>query len=1006
LRIVYELGENFCRPMVETLITIPAGLGTFFAGSEARQKRFLSRFNPGGGKVYVSSDPRGMKLGSGGGTVCALWAAWKSSFGPSTLEEWLAASQRVILHAGGESRRLPSYAALGKAFIPLKDSGDAVRFDHVLADVQVPQLQGVLLESGWSSRVLVASGDVLLDFPPRPIGSAEKDIVGVGLAVPKDFATHFGVFFVPMDEGSCSNAPIEHFRQKPSIEEINQLSASHRALVDTGIWLLSLRAVKCLLRRCGWNSRIQAFDTPNGWPLPLDLYGEVGAALGKDRFISPALSRAGFSQLTSAVCTLEEGRFLHLGSSRQLLESAKELRNLRRDRKSGPKFPSAKREVWIEGCAPRRLPDCAGANVITGLPNGSKIKALRAEQCVDVLPVGKNQYVLRIYHLDDQLRGEAGNGTICGRNAGLWLKDRGMMEMEGDVVSFRIYPLLRAGEIDQRILDWFFADFPSEAITERWKKMIRFSAAEIPERSNFSRYFDQRLICQENSLREAFKLLIVRRDRQIYRKDFDGIAQFCRDQASGLGVWINRHHRALLASTVDPIESARLHFFLARLSRSARKRRELRGHAFDRLKSAVMNRARRPVGIPKLGLTGEQMVLAKSPARIDLAGGWSDTPPYCLEKGGHVINAAISMNGMPTVEVYIKAIDRPEFRLRSLDQGLSETVTSYARLNQCRDPKGVFSLHKAALVLAGFARSDPGSNSFSRLTQQLRAFGGGLEIVSWSRAPKGSGLGTSSILAATLVAALAKACKRKMGTREIYGEVLEIEQLLTTGGGWQDQAGALFPGLKSLRTDPGMEQTVTVESFPSSSILPFEAGGDFLLYYTGITRLAKVILGDIVEGMTLGRSSTLAVTNSIRGNADAMAEALRAGNSGLIKRCIARSWRLNKELDSGTSTPEIDKIVALCGDDLAGCKLLGAGGGGFLLIAANDPKAAKRIRARLEKNPPNASAGFVSFAISDSAIETSIVSTNEVGAFKVNDPPANFRGATVVNHSARKRGFR
>jgi galactokinase/mevalonate kinase-like predicted kinase len=79
---------------------------------------------------------------------------------------------------------------------------------------------------------------------------------------------------------------------------------------------------------------------------------------------------------------------------------------------------------------------------------------------------------------------------------------------------------------------------------------------------------------------------------------------------------------------------------------------------------------------------------------------------------------------------------------------------------------------------------------------------------------------------------------------------------------------------------------------------------------------------------------------------------------------------LNQELDSGTNVAEVQAVIDLCAPDLAACKLLGAGGGGYLLVVAHDPDAAYRLRTRLEQNPPNARARFVDFSISESGLQT------------------------------------
>jgi galactokinase/mevalonate kinase-like predicted kinase len=107
----------------------------------------------------------------------------------------------------------------------------------------------------------------------------------------------------------------------------------------------------------------------------------------------------------------------------------------------------------------------------------------------------------------------------------------------------------------------------------------------------------------------------------------------------------------------------------------------------------------------------------------------------------------------------------------------------------------------------------------------------------------------------------------------------------------------------------------------------------------------------------------------IAANADRGFEALQqCSYDGLIET-IQRSWELNQRLDTGTNPGEVQVILDRCGNDLAATKLLGAGGGGFLLMFARSEDAANRIRERLTSAPPNQRARFVDFSVSDSGLQ-------------------------------------
>ena len=171
-----------------------------------------------------------------------------------------------------------------------------------------------------------------------------------------------------------------------------------------------------------------------------------------------------------------------------------------------------------------------------------------------------------------------------------------------------------------------------------------------------------------------------------------------------------------------------------------------------------MERVEQSPANPNLQPANAEPVIVQSPVRVDLAGGWTDTPPYCLLNGGAVVNAAVDLGGGPPVQVTARKIDTSNLIIRSIDGGSEELVTSFGRLGDFARPGSDFSLARAALSLAGFL---PRFNAACRcltLREQLDEIGGGIEISMKASVPQGSGLGTSSILAAALLAALSTLC--------------------------------------------------------------------------------------------------------------------------------------------------------------------------------------------------------------------------------------------------------
>ena len=391
--------------------------------------------------------------------------------------------------------------------------------------------------------------------------------------------------------------------------------------------------------------------------------------------------------------------------------------------------------------------------------------------------------------------------------------------------------------------------------------------------------------------------------------------------------------------------------------------------AFARLREMIAHEAQLAPASPRRRVLEDQIVWARSPIRFDLAGGWTDTPPYCIEQGGKVLNLAADLNGQPPIQVFARLSEQPELVMRSIDLGVEERVRTYAELDTFSQPDRPFALAKAAFALAGFLPRFNANGGFASLEQQLREFGGGIEVSLLSAVPKGSGLGTSSILAATVLAALGDLCGLDWDRNVLFTRTLALEQMLTTGGGWQDQAGAIFRGIKLIETAPGLAQKPSIRWLPPHLFDHEYANRSILLYYTGLTRLAKNILAEIVRGIFLNSPAHLDVIAEIGANADLAGTAIQKCDYAMLLAAIRNSWTLNQRLDAGTNPPPVAQILASVQDYLGAAKLLGAGGGGYLLLFGKDEAAAARIKQTLTEHPPNARARFVDFTLSDTGLQ-------------------------------------
>ena len=372
---------------------------------------------------------------------------------------------------------------------------------------------------------------------------------------------------------------------------------------------------------------------------------------------------------------------------------------------------------------------------------------------------------------------------------------------------------------------------------------------------------------------------------------------------------------------------------------------------------------------PKKVLRPDETIWGRCPARLELAGGWTDTPPYTLENGGEVINTAINLNGQPPIHCYCRIVDAHVIRLHSIDGGRRLEITELAELLDYNRPGDSFALAKAALAISGFA---PGMADWPEqvtLAEMLREFGGGIEITTLVGIPQGSGLGTSSILGAVILAVIGKLIGRTMSQQELFHDVLRLEQALTTGGGWQDQVGGCVGGTKITSTRPGMIPDARIHYVPSDVLEPKLNGGRSLLYYTGLTRVAKNILQEVVGGYLNRNQRVISALADEYIVAEDVADSMSRKDVASFGARIDAAWVLQKRLCGTVSNPAIDSLFDRVRPFVHGMRISGAGSGGFLLMVCKSSEDASHVRRVLEADPLNDRSRFFDFEVNNVGLE-------------------------------------
>ena len=179
----------------------------------------------------------------------------------------------------------------------------------------------------------------------------------------------------------------------------------------------------------------------------------------------------------------------------------------------------------------------------------------------------------------------------------------------------------------------------------------------------------------------------------------------------------------------------------------------------------------------------------------------------------------------------------------------------------------------------------------------------------------------------------------------------------------------IFAEEQKVTAAAGLAQKPSIGWLPHHLFDHEYANRSILLYYTGITRLAKNILAEIVRGLFLNSPSHLGIIADIGANAGFASAAIQQCDYDMLLAAIRNSWLLNQRLDAGTNPPEMQHILDRVQDYLGAVKLLGAGGGGYLLLFGKDETAAAKIKHLLTSDPPNARARFVDFSLSETGLQ-------------------------------------
>ena len=296
------------------------------------------------------------------------------------------------------------------------------------------------------------------------------------------------------------------------------------------------------------------------------------------------------------------------------------------------------------------------------------------------------------------------------------------------------------------------------------------------------------------------------------------------------------------------------------------------------------------------------MIIVRSPLRISLGGGGTDLPSYYRKHGGFVVSAAIAKY----VYITISEAFWPQIRLKYSKMEEVETV------DQIQHP-----IIREAMKLTGVN-------------------GPYLDIVSLSDIPAGTGLGSSGSFTTALLRALHTMNRHFVSPQELAEQACHIEiDLLKEPVGKQDQYIASFGGITSFEFSPDDKVTVKPLKIPADALANLE--DNLLLFFTGSSRSASEILRDQDSKSKSDSSEMLSNLHFTKQLGLESRDALEAGDLRKFAELMATHWEHKKRRSPGMSSGPIDELYQLArASGALGGKLVGAGGGGFLMLYTED----------------------------------------------------------------------
>lgn len=918
--------------------------------AESFRKQIEERksFLPKHTKFVAIPDRDGLRVGSGGATLEVLKYL-------RSQEESFEKLRVLVIHSGGDSKRVPQYSALGKLFSPvphkLPNGRNSTLFDEFM-----------ICMSSVPSRIregmVLLSGDVLLLFNPLQIDYNNVGAAAISFKEHVETGKNHGVYL------NGENGNVKCCLQKKSVEVLRSVGAvndSNCVDIDTGALIFSTEMMESLYSLI---AAPEDYDRHVNAKTRLSLYADFLYPLAEDStledFYKEKPEGEFCPELTAArervwkvlrpyrmkLLRLAPAKFIHFGTTREILGlmngGVDEYKDLGWSRIVGSSIKGdtagynsvlSSRSTIGEGCylevsyvhRNSKIGDHCVLSYIEvsdrEIPDNVVLHGLKQRDgsfVVRIFGIGDNPKENKLFGRDlDELEQKLGVRLWENSAHSLWEAN---LYAEADNIQDGVDAALNLYRI---VNDESAADIEQWRNAEKKSLCSGFNAADPDAIIAWNRRMEDLVAMDE--ITKAIRHKVPAQKLQ-KRTTLTKIQK----------EWLKKR-----LDKSDFGERMRLHYYLGVVLEDENEIQE----CFHIIQVEMLEATVKSLSYNENARIVTDRHTVNLPLRVNWGGGWSDTPPYCNENGGTVLNVAILLNGKKPVEVTLERIDELKIVFDSRDMDVHGEFDTIEPLQATGDPFDPFALQKACLLACGII-----PQKGYKLEDILRRLGGGFVMHSEvTDVPKGSGLGTSSILSAACVKAVFEFTGIEFTEEDLYAHVLAMEQIMSTGGGWQDQVGGATSGLKYISSMPGLKQEIKVTHVELPESARKELDERFVLIYTGQRRLARNLLRDVVGRYVGNEPDSLFALEEIQKTAALMRFELERGNVDGFAKLLDYHWELSKKVDAGSSNTLIEQIFSSIEELIDGRLVCGAGGGGFLQVILKKGITREDVENRLNE---------------------------------------------------------